>query len=192
MIPSFPRRWALTLIACMPGVAVIGCAEPPRHLAVGVKLSPLPVVPIANLSAAPLMLEGRVTLLNFWATWCGPCRHELPGLARMSTALASDRRFQLVAVCTSGSVGEGPADLAAEAGEFLLRDRLSISAYVFGDPVSADVLSTNLGMRAIPATYLIGPDATVRRVWIGYRPQDESDMAAAIVTLLKEASARPE
>jgi hypothetical protein len=110
----------------------------------------------------------------------------------MAASLASDRRFQLVAVCTSGSVGEGPADLAAEAGEFLLQERLAMAAYVFTDPLAADVLSTKLGIRAIPATYLVGPDATVRRVWIGYRPQDESDMAAAILTLLKESPAQSE
>ncbi len=110
----------------------------------------------------------------------------------MAASLASESRFQLVAVCTSGSVGETPADLAAEAKEFLLRDRIAISAYVFTDPLTADLLSTTLGVRAIPATYLIGPDATVRRVWIGYRPQDEADMAAAIVALLKESPAQPE
>ena len=58
-------------------------------------------------------------------------------------------------------------------------------AYVFSDPVAADLLATTLGLEALPATYLIGPDATVRRVWIGYRPRDEAEIAAAIVAALK-------
>lgn len=110
----------------------------------------------------------------------------------MATSLADDRLFQLVAVSVSGGNEESPTDLAAETGEFLLSQRLPISAYVFTDPLGADLLSTTLRLNAVPATYLVGPDATVRRVWVGYRPQDESDMAAAIVTLLKEAAAKSE
>lgn len=192
MIPSASRSLVTVIVGSLLVLQAVGCSEPPRHHAVGLVVPAVPVAPIDNLAAAPLPVVGRVTLLNFWATWCGPCRRELPGLARMAASLASEGRFQLVAVCTSGSVGETPADLAAEAKEFLLRDRIAISPYVFTDPLTADLLSTTLGVRAIPATYLIGPDATVRRVWIGYRPQDEADMAAAIVALLKESPAQPE
>jgi hypothetical protein len=110
----------------------------------------------------------------------------------MAKSLESDRRFQLVAVSVSGGGAESPEDLAAETGEFLLGQNLPISAYVFPDPLAADMISTTLGLQAVPATYLIGPDSTVRRVWIGYRPQDEADMAAAIVALLKESPAQPE
>jgi len=173
-------------------VTVVGCGESPRHRAVGTKLASLPVASIANLSAGPVNMAGRVTLLNFWGTWCGPCRRELPGLARMAKSLEADRRFQLVAVSVSGGGGESVEDLAAETGEFLLDQNLPISAYVFTDSLAADMVSTALGLQAVPATYLIDCDATVRRVWSGYRPQDEADMAAAIVALLKESPAQPE
>ncbi len=180
--------WAAGLLVA----SCLGCAEPSRHPAIGKTLSPLPIAPISNLTAAPLPLEGRITVLNFWGTWCGPCRRELPGLARMATGLADDRRFQLVAVSVSGGGGESPEDLAAETGAFLLGQKLPISAYIFSDPLAADLLSMTLGLQAVPATFLIGPDATVRRVWIGYRPQDEPDMAAAIVSVLKETPAKSE
>lgn len=192
MIPSSPRLFAPVLLAGLVTFTVVGCGEPPRHRAVGTKLAALPVTSIANLSAGPLNLTGRVTLLNFWGTWCGPCRRELPGLARMAKSLESDRRFQLVAVSVSGGGGESAEDLAADTGEFLLGQNLPISAYVFTDPLAADMVSTTLGVQAVPATYLIGPDAVIRHVWIGYRPQDEAAMAAAIVSLLKESPAQPE
>lgn len=192
MIPSWPTRFAPLLIAGLCVLTGLGCGETPRHRAVGTTVASLPVASIANLSAEPVRLTGRVTLLNFWGTWCGPCRRELPGLARIASSLESDRRFQLVAVSVSGGGGESPEDLAAETAAFLLSQKLAIPAYVFTDPLAADMLSTTLGLQAVPATYLIGPDATVRRVWIGYRPQDEPDMAAAIVALLKESPAQPE
>jgi peroxiredoxin len=47
------------------------------------------------------------------------------------------------------------------------------------------IFSSSFGFGAYPTTYLIGPDATVRAVWTGYRSRDEADMAAAVVALLK-------
>ena len=185
MIASASARIRLVAAACLLAVTV-GCGEPPAHPAVGKTLGSLPVAPLADLTAAPPALAGRVTLLNFWGTWCPPCRRELPGLARMAAGLAGEPRFQLVAVSCAGGGGSGdPADLAAETAEFLIRQKLTVPAYVFSDPLAADLLATTLGLEALPATYLIGPDATVRRVWIGYRPRDEAEIAAAIVSALK-------
>ena len=185
MIASATVRFRLVAAAGLLAVAA-GCGEPPAHSAVGKTLGKLPVAPLADLAAPPPALAGRVTLLNFWGTWCPPCRRELPGLARLAAGLAGEPRFQLVAVSCAGGGGSGdPADLAAETAEFLLEQKLTVSAYVFSDPVAADFLVTTLGLESLPATYLIGPDATVRRVWIGYRPRDEAEIAAAIVAALK-------
>jgi len=186
IIASAPARFRLAASACLVAAVVAGCGEPIAHPAVGKKLGPLPVAPLADLTAPPPALAGRVTLLNFWGTWCPPCRRELPGLARMAAELAHEPRFQLVAVSCAGGGGSGdPTDLAAESAEFLMREKLTVPAYVFSDPPAADLLATTLGLEALPATYLIGPDATVRHVWIGYRPRDEAEIAAAIVQLLR-------
>jgi cytochrome c biogenesis protein CcmG/thiol:disulfide interchange protein DsbE len=185
MIASTRTRFRLFAAAGLVALSA-GCGEPPAHPAVGRRLGPLPVAPLADLAAAAPALAGRVTLLNFWGTWCPPCRRELPGLARMAAGLAKEPRFQLVAVsCAGGGSSGDAADLAAETAEFLLHQKLTVPAYVFSDPLAADLLATTLGLEALPATYLIGPDATVRHVWIGYRPRDEAEIATAIVALLK-------
>jgi cytochrome c biogenesis protein CcmG/thiol:disulfide interchange protein DsbE len=192
MIPSASRPLQvlpLVSLLTLTGLMPAGCGTPSAHPAVGLSLGRLPVAPIADLAAPSPPLAGRITLLNFWGTWCPPCRRELPGLARIAAGLADEPRFQLVAVSIAGGGGGAdPADLAAETAEFLLGQRLPIPAYVFSDALGADALTTSLGLQSVPATYLIGPDATVRHVWIGYRPRDEAEIAAAIVRLLKEAS----
>jgi len=190
MTRSLPESCWLLATLCLGGVLVAGCGREPSHPAIGKRLGPLPIAPIADLAGDPPPLAGRVTLLNFWGTWCPPCRRELPGLARTATALRDEPRFQLLAVACSGTGFGSPAELAADAGEFLLANDLAIPAYVFTDPAGTDGLTTTLAVRSLPATFLIGPDATVRHAWIGYRPRDEAEIAAAIVSLLKERPPR--
>jgi thiol-disulfide isomerase/thioredoxin len=159
---------AITVIA-----GAVGCGGGRvDHPAVGRVLGPLPVVPLGHESAAP-RFEGQVTLLNFWATWCPPCRRELPGLARLAARLANEPRFRLVAV-NVGSGGDDPAALATETREFLATR---------GIP---------LGIEGIPATFLVGPDARVRRAWVGFRAGDEADMSRAVLAALQEQPAPAE
>jgi cytochrome c biogenesis protein CcmG/thiol:disulfide interchange protein DsbE len=186
MTRSLPGPRRLLMVACLSGLAAAGCGPAATHPAIGKQLGPLPIAAIADLAGDPPRLAGRVTLLNFWGTWCPPCRRELPGLARTAAALRDEPRFQLVAVACSGTGFGSPAELAAAAAEFLLANELAIPAYVFTDPAGTDGLVTTLAVSSLPATFLIGPDATVRHAWIGYRPRDEPEIAAAIVSLLKE------
>jgi len=185
------RRTARLGGAALLALAVIGCEGPAAtHPAVGRRVGPLPIVAIADVlqadatPSAPPRLEGRITLLNFWGTWCPPCRRELPGLVRLAGRLADEPRFQLIAV----SCGAGDADeIAVETRDFLARQQFTppLEAWAFADGLGATVFSQAYGLRAFPTTYLVGPDGRVRRVWEGYRPRDEAEMATAIVELLK-------
>jgi thiol-disulfide isomerase/thioredoxin len=134
------------------------------------------LVSITDPTRSPPTFTGRVTLLNFWGTWCPPCRRELPGLARIAARLSDEARFQLVAVsCGAG----GPDDLeeiTADTTRFLSRERIAIEPWC--DP---------RGIEAFPTTYLIGADGCIRRVWMGYRSRDEADISAAVVEVLKES-----
>lgn len=183
MISRPARLAALILLA-----AGVGCgAGGPPHPAVGRGMGPLPIVSLDDPSLAVPGLAGKVTLLNFWGTWCPPCRRELPGLVRIATRLADEPRFQLVAV-SCGSGGDD-GDLRRETTAFLAARELAIAAWGFADPLAAALFASAYGLEAFPTTYLVGPDARVRRVWTGYRSSDEADIASAIVALLKEPPA---
>lgn len=186
MIPCHRRfaRRPLLLLAC--GVILMsGCAgqTSPNHPAVGRVMVPLPIVSVAADPLPAPGLIGKVTLLNMWGTWCPPCRRELPVLVRLAARLASEPGFQFVPVsCGSGDYEE----LAADTRDYLARNNLPVTAWAFPDPVSASVFASAYGLQAFPTTYLIGPDARIERVWVGYRPRDEADMAAALVEALKQ------
>lgn len=190
---AFPRpRWWLprVLVAVCIVAAAAGCgAVREKHPAVGRRVGRLPVVSLVDATRAPPRLTGRVTLLNFWGTWCPPCRRELPTLARLAERLADKPGFQLVAIsCGSG----GPDDLAeltADTRRFLDGQKLALDAWGDPDGFTRMAFAEAYGFSAFPTTYLIGPDATIRRVWTGYRPGDEAEMASAVLGLLKDLPA---
>ena len=194
MIPLIPRldhhRGVVALaglVACILSVVpMAGCSAPSAHPAVGKRVGSVPLVSITDSTRPPPTFVGRVTLLNFWGTWCPPCRRELPGLGRIAARLSADPRFQLVAVsCGSG----GPDDLgeiSADTTRFLTRERIAIEPWCDPRGMVRMVFSEGYGFEAFPTTYLVGADGCIRRVWSGYRSRDEADIAAAVVEALKE------
>ena len=71
--------------------------------------APLPDVQFVNAEGKPVTLKdwnGKVVLLNLWATWCAPCRSEMPALDRLQAALGSDK-FEVVALAVDKSGLEG-------------------------------------------------------------------------------------
>ena len=195
MIPRcHSRPAAALLIALIGGWApfLAGCDGPtPTHPAVGRTVGNLPLTLLADPSRRPPTFAGHVTLLNFWGTWCPPCRRELPGLVRLADRLRNEPAFQLVAISCGGRAPEDMAALTESTNAFLREavspaQRSAIEPWADPDGRTRMIFSASFGFEAFPTTYLIGPDAKVRQVWVGYRSRDEADIARAIVAALKE------
>ena len=69
-----------------------------------------------NARKAKNKSDGRVTVLHFWGTWCGPCVEEFPELARMYTRLESESRIDFVAIAVDEEKVSDVAEFAAKAG----------------------------------------------------------------------------
>ncbi len=106
--------------------------------------APLPEVQFVNAEGKPVALKdwrGKVVLLNLWATWCAPCRGEMPALDRLESALGSDK-FEVVALAVDKSGLEGARKFLDEtkAGKLKLyadpTARLGNEFKVIGMPTS--------------------------------------------------------
>lgn len=95
--------------------------------------------------------RGRVVLLNLWATWCAPCRKEMPDLDKLQAELGSDR-FEVVAISVDRSGVNGAKKFLAEVGVAKLG--------LYADPTAK--LASELKVLGLPATLLI--DAEGREV----------------------------
>lgn len=163
-----------------------GCGSPSgSHPAVGRLVGRLPLLSIADASRPPPTFAGKVTLLNFWGTWCGPCRRELPGMARIAGRLATEPAFQLVAVSCGAGGPDDITEISDTTQAYLAEQKLTVDAWADPSGMARMIFAESFGFSAYPTTYLVGPDARVRAVWTGYRSRDEADMARAIVEALK-------
>ncbi len=102
-----------------------------------------------------LMLEGHVSVIDFWATWCGPCRVALPELDRLS------RRYARQGVLVVGVNQDNSPDAMRQ---FLTVQPLSF--HVVHDPQHA--VAQRFGARSLPSTYILDRQGTVRFVHHGY------------------------
>jgi thiol-disulfide isomerase/thioredoxin len=104
-------------------------------------------------------LKGNIVLLNVWATWCGPCKKELPIVQKMYDTY-SDRNFVVVAVNVDAD--------RKRVSPFLQQFNISVPVY-FAAPEDAGPL-TAMG---IPSTFILGADRTLIDRYVGYSPDVE-------------------
>jgi cytochrome c biogenesis protein CcmG/thiol:disulfide interchange protein DsbE len=158
--------------ACAPAGSGRGPASLPAsdHPLSG---APAPEFNLAALSGGATSLaghSGRVVLLDFWATWCEPCRLSFPEYQ----ALAG-RYGDRVAV-----VGISEDDEAGGIGHFVKETGASFPVAWDGDKTVA----RSYQIKSMPTLFIIDQNGLVRFVHSGFRPGDEASIQAAIDSLL--------
>lgn len=110
-------------------------------------------------------LAGKVVLVNFWATWCGPCKEEMPSLARLQKQL-DPAQFALLTVTT---------DLQRQGITHFL-SQLEVSLPVLFD--EDQEVSRSFMVRGLPTTIVIARDGTVAGRAVGPRAWDSPEAVA--------------
>jgi peroxiredoxin len=137
---------------------------------------PAPDFSVPGLGAQPVRLKdfrGKVVFLNFWATWCPPCKEEMPSMERLYRRY-KDRGLTILALSVD-------ADGAAAVAAFV--KSLGLTFPIGLDP-RMDV-ANRYGIRALPGSFLIDRASNVVAVAIGPRTWDNQPARAVIEDLLK-------
>ena len=153
--------------------------NPAPATAANSKFQPAPDVEMQTLEGQPFHLtdlRGHVVLLNFWATWCTPCRAEIPEFNAMQRELKA-QGLEVVGVSTS------PGDTVKAIRDF--QKDLKFEYTVLRGPEEIGVKFGN--GPGLPVTYLIDRDGRIRQKIIGAR--DRAGWDAAVKPLLDEAPA---
>jgi len=118
-------------------------------------------------------LRGQVVMINFWATWCGPCRQEMPLLQQLQA------KYEPLGFTLLGINVESDSAVA--------------QTWLKGVPVSFPILfdrgnevAGRFGVEGMPSTVFVDRAGNVRYVHRGYKPGDEATYADMIHSLVKE------
>jgi thiol-disulfide isomerase/thioredoxin len=147
-----------------------------KKAAMPVENSPAPEVTVNSLGGVPLKLsdlKGKVVMLNFWATWCPPCRQEIPSMMKLNKSMAG-KPFQMVAI----SIDEGGRP-AIES--FFKTSGFSLPAYTDPDNRAA----RTYGITGVPETFIIDRQGIMVKKVIGAMEWDSPEAAAFLEQLMK-------
>jgi thiol-disulfide isomerase/thioredoxin len=161
--------WSLLLL-CLLAVA---CNKPPPELKIpiGERFPDLSVRDLKNHPETLNLAGGKLTILNVWATWCGPCRHEMPSLDRLA-GLLDENEFRVVG-------------LSVDQDDHLVREFLIERKIYFENYLDVNMLNVDnrIGVRVYPSTFFISPDGHLLKVVEGWRYWDTMESIDEIKSL---------
>jgi|ERR1039457_6168895 thiol-disulfide isomerase/thioredoxin len=147
------KKILLMLILLLP--VLPGCTKKEKPAVVGELAPVLTLRDIAGKISSLSDYRGKVVLLNFWATWCPPCREEIPSMMRLNKAMA-DKPFQMVAV----SIDEG-GKAAVEA--YFRKTKTFLPVYLD----SSQDTARRYGLTGVPETFIIGKRGVIMKKVVG-------------------------
>jgi thiol-disulfide isomerase/thioredoxin len=195
--PAAGPRWRVTLPLLAGATLLLGAlgAMGPRFARSLVASSEVrePAVPFqfvlpAGGAVSAAQLRGRVAVIDFWATWCVPCQHELPELERLYRRFAADRRVVFYAVDEPrGDSPELQGDTPARAVEFFRKRGYLIPLALDAEARAAKALRAH----GLPTLLVLDRSGRVRLRHVGYVGSEDLGKALAetIERLLAESPA---
>jgi peroxiredoxin len=184
IIPDRVKWLALTTVILFAGSAWIWMSAVPDSETTGGRIpSPregflAPDFTLDLLTGGNMTLseqQGKVVIINLWASWCPPCRAEMPALEDVYLA-NRDRGLEVLAVNTTFQDQESAA--TAFAQEFKLTFPILMER-------TGDV-SRQYQLRAMPSTFFVDREGVIRKVIIG-GPMSEATLQTAVEELLQES-----
>jgi thiol-disulfide isomerase/thioredoxin len=171
-----------------------GLPNPTEQQGVGSRLAGLSLLALTgdsgdSRSVSLQNLKNKVVLLNFWGTWCPPCRDELPHMAELRNRYAAQETFRLLAVsCPAGGQADDVQSLRENTEELLNKLSLDLPTYYDPDEKTRAAVDEAIAAadRLFPLTLLLDGKGVIRAVWLGYRAGVETEMERYIGMVLEE------
>lgn len=137
---------------------------------------PAPAFTLEDLSGRKVSLEsykGKAVLINFWATWCGPCKLETPWLVELREQYAA-QGFEVIGISTEGEdldAGDkaGWAKQRAAIGKFVADMKVPYPMLINGDSLS----KSYDGLDAMPTSFYVDREGTIVAAQMGITSKDE-------------------
>jgi thiol-disulfide isomerase/thioredoxin len=161
------------LAMSIPKAALVPDGDTPKFVSSLVN-QPAPAFTLEDLSGKKVSLasyKGKAVLVNFWATWCAPCKIETPWLVELRNQYAS-QGFEILGVSTDDLDPDDKKMLAQEKQEiakFVQQQHMSYPVLIDGDKISKPYG----GLDALPTSYFVNRDGTVVAAQLGLTSKED-------------------
>jgi cytochrome c biogenesis protein CcmG/thiol:disulfide interchange protein DsbE len=161
------------LASAAKGELVASADEEPQYLS-PLKGQPAPVFTLEDLSGKKVSLasyKGKAVLVNFWATWCGPCKLETPWLIELRNQYAA-QGFEVLGISADDIDRDDPkkfADEKKEIGRFVEQMHMPYPVLIEGDLLSKPYG----GLDSLPASFFVDRNGIVVAAQMGITAKDE-------------------
>jgi thiol-disulfide isomerase/thioredoxin len=138
-----------------------------------IAISPVPAV-TDDVQQSLTAFRGKVVILDFWATWCGPCRMEIPSFIALQNKYR-DQGLEVVGVSIDPIAPRGNPGGAPAVAPFMQNNGINYTIWMVNKPTALRGYDVSQG---IPTTYVLDRSGQIVRTYIGVRPQSvfESDI----------------
>ena len=119
-------------------------------------------------------LKDKVLFVNFWASWCPPCREEMPSIDSLFKAMNGNGKFQMITILYKDPYQDGIG--------YMKQSGFTFPVYSDSDGIT----STNFGVTGVPETYIIDKKGKLRKRVIGPAEWDSPEAKNFINSLLNE------
>jgi peroxiredoxin len=167
------KKISLLLLVVSLALAMAACGQGPKVATVGQPAPDFTLVDLQGKTWTLSELKGRVVFVNFWATWCPPCREEMPSLQRLLGLLPADK-FVMLAILNK--------DDPAQARNFAAK--LGLTMPILDD--QSNTAGKKYGLTGVPETYIVDKQGVLRKKFLGPAPWDSPQFVGLLTSYINQ------
>lgn len=180
------KKIALTLgilLCSVPLLLAQSLDEAKKEYAKKMFSQPAPDFTLKDLTGKDVKLselKGKIVVVDFWATWCGPCVQSFPGMQKVVNKYKDDTNVAFLFIATA----ENPRNREERIRKFLEKKKYTFQVLVDTDDTAAE----KFGVNGIPMKFVIDPNGNIRFNSTGFNGSTEQTAleVEAMIELIKE------
>jgi DsbE subfamily thiol:disulfide oxidoreductase len=162
----------LMLLLCVP-ILFTGCGQDVKIATVGEPAPDFTLTDRKGKTWTLSQLKGQVVFVNFWATWCPPCREEMPSMQKLYLKMPKDK-FEIVALYNKDD----------KTTVINFTEKLGVTFPILSD--QHNIIGKKYGLTGLPETYIVDKQGVLREKFIGPANWDSPENVAMLMKYISQ------